>query len=236
MLNFLITVLPIVAAVVMVYYIVRTVRSARRLARRMNLVDAGLQGRVEVGNLWQPPPECLHLEPFTGGTYREVRNVYRDTAGGRPVMVFDYQDVYGRGPDSTRRHFRVALFELAISAPRLAVRLERLVDAAARLVGVQDIEMESQAFNRRYRVQADDRRFAFDVLNPRAIQALLDCRRSVALAMGGAFLVVYEGPLDPEAEPDPRAEEELLDVGRDIALSVPSYVRDDRPPDHRATW
>jgi hypothetical protein len=40
-------------------------------------------------------------------------------------------------------------------------------------LGLDDIDLESEDFNRKFRVHANDRKFASDVLTPRTMQALL---------------------------------------------------------------
>ena len=86
--------------------------------------------------------------------------------------------------------YRVALFQLPVDAPHLAVRPEHLWEAAARWISAEEISFESEEFNRRYHVQCEDRRFAFDVIHPRAMLTLLDSKKGLALEMGGAFLVL----------------------------------------------
>jgi hypothetical protein len=58
-------------------------------------------------------------------------------------------------------------------------------------VGFRDIEVESAEFNRRFRVAADDRTHAFDILHPQAIEFLMaqpiDCWE-----LTGGRLVVHK--------------------------------------------
>jgi hypothetical protein len=184
--------------------------------------------KAEPGGIWQPPPDCLHMDLFRDGVYREALNVMRGHVSGRPVMVFDYR--FTTDPTERRhtRRYQVALIEVPIHAPRLAMRPERFRDVLARWANLEDTEFESEEFNRRFRVQCEDRRFAFDVFHPRMLQCCLDHERMPAIEMEGPFLVLYDGPFPPEQTGDPDVARRLLDIGRDIVQSLPSYVRHDR--------
>jgi hypothetical protein len=59
------------------------------------------------------------------------------------------------------------------------------------LLGFEDIELESEDFNRRFRVTADDRKLAYDVLPPRTMQALLGCA-DVAMRIQDGELVAWD--------------------------------------------
>ncbi len=235
-------VLPIALGVTLVVSGVMTYfawRAFRRAGVRLSTFlppPAALDIKLDPGGDWSPPPESLHLQPFRDGTYREAHNVLRGSVNGLPVRVFDYQHVLEHGRNAETCRYRVALFQLPVDAPPLSVRPEHLWEAASRLLNAREISFESEEFNRRYHVQCEDRRFAFDVLHPRAMQTLLDSKKGLALEMGGAFLVLYDGPLPEGAPVDLDADLELLAVGRDIVWSLPAYVRDDRPPEHPVTW
>ena len=56
-----------------------------------------------------------------------------------------------------------------------------------------DIELESEDFNRAFTVNADDRRFAFDVLHPRMMELLLRHRDTAWRIDRGWLLTVEDG-------------------------------------------
>jgi hypothetical protein len=65
------------------------------------------------------------------------------------------------------------------------------------VLGLSDVELESEDFNRRFRVHASDPKFASDVLTPRTMQALLaqDC---VSWRIRGTdILGWYGGKMEP---------------------------------------
>jgi hypothetical protein len=90
------------------------------------------------------------------------------------------------------------------------------------MLGMQDIELESEDFNRRFRVRCDDAKLAYDVLPPRTMEALL-ARPALHVRLYGADDLLWEsGPHRPS---------ELLarlDTLSALLDGVPSYVWNDR--------
>jgi hypothetical protein len=66
----------------------------------------------------------------------------------------------------------------------------------ARPAGAQDIDFESEEFNRVYRVQATDPRFASDLVNPRTMELLMQCGAPDLRVYGRHLVVVTAGRLD----------------------------------------
>lgn len=121
-------------------------------------------------------------EPFGVGQDREAVNVLRGTAHGRPVVVFDYSYVTTRtstdanGNTRTDRDthpFSVVVMNTGAVMPALSVAPEGLVSRFLGRLTNSDIELESEDFNRAFRVTCPNRRFASDVLHPRMMELLL---------------------------------------------------------------
>jgi len=134
---------------------------------------------------WQYRPEDDGLanrwrgDPFDRGEDRRVRHVLSGTDRGRPVVAFDYSyvtestDSKGHTTRTTHR-YAVAVVGLPTFLPTLQVVPEGLLRRAAGALGFgEDIELESEDFNRRFTVTARDPKFASDVLTPRTMEALL---------------------------------------------------------------
>ena len=65
--------------------------------------------------------------------------------------------------------------------------------------GPDDIELESEDFNRRFRVHSDDRKFACDVLSPRTMEALL-ARPDARWRIEGVDILTWrDGRITPDA-------------------------------------
>jgi hypothetical protein len=147
----------------------------RRLALLAFCASKGWQFRLDDPSLagrWQ-------RAPFGIGESRRSRDVMTGTDRGRPFVAFDYSYVTessdGNGHRSRTTHrFAVVAVALPGWLPDVQVVPENLLHRMAHVVGLgSDIELESEDFNRRFRVTAHDPKFASDVLAPRTMQALL---------------------------------------------------------------
>jgi hypothetical protein len=116
--------------------------------------------------------------PFGEGDDRTAANVLAGRYGARDMVAFDYSyetsSTDSKGNRTTTTH-RFAVCALAMPAPLPALELgpESVLTRFAGAIGLGDVELESEDFNRRYRVKARDPKLAYDVLNPRTMQALL---------------------------------------------------------------
>lgn len=118
--------------------------------------------------------------------------------GNWSVRVFEYSylDVRGRGVDeieySRVRRFSVCAVTLPRDRPLLEVHPENL---GSRLAGhvkmTQDIDFESEDFNRAFVIKSPDRKFAYDVLHPRVMQVLLDGGRKLVWRIDANHLVSW---------------------------------------------
>lgn len=140
--------------------------------------------------------------PFGEGDHQTSRNVLTGAASGFEMVAFDYSyqthstDSKGNRTTTTHR-FAVAALRLPTYLPTLQVTGESLFHKAAQLLGFDDIELESDDFNRRFNVTARDRKFASDVLTPRTMQALLAVP-AVSWRIEGTLIVSWQsGRLDP---------------------------------------
>ena len=117
--------------------------------------------------------------PFGQGDRRRCRNVVRGTDRGVPFVAFDYQydteSTDSRGnTQRTTHHFDVVALALPTVLPTLQVTPEGFLERAAEAVGLGGgIDLESEDFNRHFRVHARQPKFASDVLTPRTMEALL---------------------------------------------------------------
>ena len=116
--------------------------------------------------------------PFGEGDHRRATNVVTGTLHDMPFVAFDYKyqthssDSNGNRTTTTHR-YGVAALQLSAYLPRLQVTPENVFTRIGSAFGIEDIELESEDFNRRFRVHANDRKFASDVLTPRTMEALL---------------------------------------------------------------
>src|SRR5881397_3516034 len=116
--------------------------------------------------------------PFGDGDDRTASNILQGPYDGTSMVAFDYSyetsSTDSKGNRSTTTHrFSVCAVQMPGWLPGLELTPESVLTRFAGHLGLDDIELESEDFNRRYRVKARDPKFAYDVLNPRTMTALL---------------------------------------------------------------
>ena len=118
-------------------------------------------------------------DPFGEGDNRKAGNVLQGRHGKHDMVAFEYRykthTTNSKGHRSTTTYrFAVCAVSPACAAARAPAdaRVGASAGSAGRL-GFGDVELESEDFNRRYRVAARDPKFAYDVLHPRTMEALL---------------------------------------------------------------
>jgi hypothetical protein len=148
-------------------------------------------------------PDRWQGTPFGHGDRRRARNVMSGTESGRPFVAFDYSyDTHStdsQGHRSTTTHrFNVCVIALPAFLPRLEVAPEGAMSRIASAVGFShDIEFESEDFNRRFKVHANDPKFATDVLSPRTMQYLLTVPAESWRIDGTSMIWWADGRLEP---------------------------------------
>lgn len=144
-------------------------------------------------------------EPFGKGDDRQASNVVTGHESGREFTAFDYSydthstDSKGRRRTTTHR-FAITVVPLPVPLGRVDVLPEDLFTRAAAAVGLtNDIELESEAFNRAFRVAATNPKHASDILTPRTMAYLIAAKPSAWRIDGSAMVAWARGRLDPAA-------------------------------------
>jgi|GEM_PF-828254 len=145
-----------------------------------------------------------NFELFRDGDGRQVEHVmWRD--GGR-ARAFDYAYYREHRDDAGRvrrtwTHFTCATARHGGRWPDISILQERLVDRALRTVGLPDVELESDEFNRRFVVQCRDKKFATDLLDPQMMELLLAAPAGINIEVRGPKVLAWSRPAPPEALP-----------------------------------
>lgn len=90
---------------------------------------------------------------------------------------YHYRITSGSGKNrSTRTYqFSYMIFHLPyLTVPDLKIRQEGVFDKLTAMLGWDDIDFESAEFSNRFHVTSSDKRFAYDVVDPRMMSFLLD--------------------------------------------------------------
>lgn len=110
--------------------------------------------------------------PFAVGRSRRTSEVVRGRFQGRPATSFGYRYTTGSGKNQSTYTFHVVAIDLPAYLPTLELTPDGLGAKIAKGLGGQDIQLESEAFNARWRVEARDQKFAHDVVHPRLMELL----------------------------------------------------------------
>lgn len=141
-------------------------------------------------------------EPFGNGDHRRAENVVNGATSKRPFIAFDYSyqthSSDGKGGRTTQTHrYTVTVVQMPTFLPTLQVTPESVFTRMGHALGLDDIDLESEDFNRKFRVHANDRKFASDVLTPRTMQALL-ARPATSWRISGSDILSWtEDRLSP---------------------------------------
>jgi hypothetical protein len=141
---------------------------------------------------------------------------WKPTAGWQ--LGREYRWTTGSGDDRTTHSIGVIALRLPAALPDLQVAPEGMLASMAPGLTRTDIDLESEAFNRRYRVSCADRKYAVDVLTPRTVEALLSVR-PFRWRVDGADLLALGPVSDGPAQVLSR-----LEVLAGIAAGIPSFV------------
>jgi len=199
-------------------------RARRHAGRQRELMllcrHAGLEFQAldpVADTMWLP------FRLFARGQARGTENaVWSDGVEG--VRVFDYWFTEQRDEGRVTTRLTCALGELPFGVPRLQVERRDALDALSDAVDLDRIELELEAFNRRFEVRAADRRAAVAFLDQRMMEALLGLPPGVTLAVNEDRLLLHAPTL-------PAAQALLLfDVACRIREHVPRVMASLYPP------
>jgi hypothetical protein len=139
--------------------------------------------------------------PFGLGFGRRAYNVLFGSHDGRDLVSFDYeyktQTSDGKQTTTHVHVFSVLGLSMGVLMPPLSVDPENFLDRfVGRLTG-NDIDLESDEFNRAFTVSCTDRKFASDVLHPQLMELLLQHRELGWRFEQDSMLVIARGRRTP---------------------------------------
>jgi hypothetical protein len=212
-------IIAIVAAVALVIYLGWLYEKKRRERMRALAAQYGWSYLSRDDS----PLSDYRGDPFGSGSERKCKHVMRGSYHDRPSTVFEFEyvtyttDSQGRRQKNTHRVMVTALGTPA-ALPWVQVTRENVIHKIGHALGFDDIELESEDFNRRYRVKAQDRKVAYDVLHPRMMELLLHTEGPAWRLENGALLTWSKGRLNAERVAP------LLDFSATVIDNVPDFV------------
>lgn len=136
---------------------------------------------------WQYDPQRSDLvghfsgTPFVRGG--RVRHALSGIHRGHEVLAFEYSYTTSNGgnpPSSTTHYYLVCAVRLPQTRPKLQVTQEHFGHSFLRVFGVDDLQLDNDAFNDTFRISTDDENFARHVLDHDLMRWMLDDTRSSA--------------------------------------------------------
>ncbi|TML86731.1 MAG: hypothetical protein E6G06_19915 [Actinobacteria bacterium] len=214
-----VVVVVVVVAVVGGYLISRQITQKRRAA--LTAVATSLGFRYAPDDPFDTVD--LPFALFRRGDGRGVENVLWGVAGNLAVRVCDYW-YYDESTDSkggrSRSYHRFSCSTTSIDAhvPGITVGRENVLTRLGGALGFDDIEFESEEFNRAFRVKSEDRKFAFDLIDARMMAFLLDASSGCTFEVVGSDLLCATRRVRPAELPS------LVQVLQSFHAHVPNVV------------
>ncbi len=205
----------VVAVVVVI--IVIALRAAHRRAELLRQWAAANGWRMRAGKDGDFD-ECHPFSCLQRGHSRHAYNIVDGNAGGERLIAFDYRYTTGSGKDQHTYTFSAVILDSPFPLKGLVIRPEGFFDKLASMVGFDDIDFESEDFSRQFFVKANDRRWAYDVLHPRAMELLMAGPRYAVEFHTTTAIVWHDRCLQPADFDD------AIRLVRDLFQSFPDYL------------
>lgn len=133
---------------------------------------------------------------FSMGEGRGAENVLTGKWKEMDVIAADYW-YYTTSTDSEGRtsrsysYFTVVVVPIVGSLPKVSIGSENLFTRLADHIGLEDINFESEEFNRRFNIKSKDREFAFKLIDARMIEWFLALQKGYSIETAGPAFLVY---------------------------------------------
>lgn len=121
-----------------------------------------------------------------------------------PIQMGDYhyKITSNSGKNRSTRTYRLSYLIIKLpflSVPELKIRKEGLMDRVAATMGWDDIDFESAEFSKKFYVTSSNKKFAYDVIDPRMMQFLLNSEPpTIDLASGYCCLSIAKKRWEPD--------------------------------------
>lgn len=121
------------------------------------------------------------LDQLRQGSNRYAKNILTGEYRGHPMTAFDYHyethSTDSKGRRQTHHHwFSFFILEQTKGFPELRIYPETWLSKIGQALGYDDIDFESAEFSRAFTVRSDDKKFAYDIVNQRMMEYLLNHR------------------------------------------------------------
>ena len=189
---------------------------------------------AELGFVFEPDKDTTRrggrydqIDLLTKGSNRFTQNHLVGQVEGRQVIACDFHDeTYSnnhKGHRQTHHHyFGIVFIEIPLRMSQVCIRGENILDKLAGALGFEDIDFESAEFSRRFHVSAKERKFAYDLIHPRAMEYLLD-HDSYSWEFDGTVIALYQS-----SRFKPEAIQSAIQTAIGFIPLIPEYVLAER--------
>jgi hypothetical protein len=168
-------------------------------------------------------PGFREYEAMKPGSRPRVCNQMAGAYKGRDVRCFEFKYTVQQGKSQSTRTRGVVLARVPSSWPRLRIVPESLGYKIMDALGAEDVDFESQEFSDRFWVTSPDRRFAYDAIDPRMMELLLESPLSRWEIAYGLLVAWEDGSWSPDEF------QRSLDALVAFLDRVPKHVWEERP-------
>jgi hypothetical protein len=170
---------PLLMVAIIVFGVWGVVRSYKEGKRRAAAIEATVAAH-HLGHLAEDPARSTYFSspPFGIGDNRRSRDIVWGTLDGRPFETFLYSyetsttDAEGHRTTTTHR-FQITWVPLPGPVPTMRMTSDNALLRGLTHLGAKDLEVESHAFNQRWKVVCVNERTGHAILTPRMIERFL---------------------------------------------------------------
>lgn len=167
-----------------------------------------------------------HLQPFGFGFDKTVQNLLVRQDQDISIYAMDYtcktREGSGKNQSVRTHRFTVVCMRQGLVWPHIQLSPEGFGHKVSKLFGMRDLSLESEEFNKKYFVSAEDERSAYDILHPQCIDFLLRIPAR-DWQMSNMFVVVHDS-----GNMTPQEIRRIIQDMKDFVSLVPDYVKQDR--------
>jgi hypothetical protein len=134
---------------------------------------------------------------FRAGKGQKAQNVVSGTHNNVPLQMFDYE-YYVQNRSREYHRFTCAFITIPAACPWLCLTHENIATRLADHLGIHDVELEYDEFNRRFKVNGEQK-FAFCMLDGQMMEWLLGADAFERVEVIGPWVLIVRSPLVPSA-------------------------------------
>jgi hypothetical protein len=139
--------------------------------------------------------------------------MYGRTPDGHDRRAFDYQYTTGTGKNRKVHTFSCGLISTGAAWPQLTLGPEGFFERVMDIIGADDLQFESEEFNREWDVRSSDPRFASAMIDPEMMLFLMEKAKGARIEVSGPWILFSGERCDPDQLPQMIAAAEAFREG-----------------------